>query len=227
MTTTQAPDMNQVMEALARSRPVFHSESDFKHALSWQVQLDHPAMRVRQEVGNLVEELDRRYVDIWFPDSGTAVELKYRTTPAAIRLDDEYFNLKGQGATLIGRYDFWHDVARLEGAVLSGRAKQGYAILLTNDHLYWDPGRQNTFDSQFRTHEGREVTATLAWAPGTGSGTTRDRENPLTLRGTYRTHWREYSNPQGTGNIRFRYLLLHVSNRMADRRGGKEGAGGM
>ena len=87
--------MNQVMEALARSKPVFHSESDFKHALSWQVQLDHPAMRVRQEVGNLIEELDRRYVDIWFPDSGTAVELKYRTAPAAIRLDDEHFDLKG------------------------------------------------------------------------------------------------------------------------------------
>ena len=219
--------MNQVMEALARSRPVFHSESDFKHALSWQVQLDHPAMRVRQEVGNLIEGLDRRYVDIWFPDSGTAVELKYRTAPAAIRLDDEHFDLKEQGATLNGRYDFWHDVARLEEVVLSGRAKQGYAILLTNDHLYWDTGRRNTFDRQFRTHEGREVTATLAWAPGTGSGTTKHRENPLTLRGTYRTHWREYSNPQGTGNIRFRYLLLHVSNRMADRRGEKEEAGGM
>ena len=134
--------MNQVMEALARSRPVFHSESDFKYALSWQVQLDHPAMRVRQEVGNLIEGLDRRYVDIWFPDSGTAVELKYRTAPAAIRLDDEHFDLKGQGATLISRYDFWHDVARLEGVVLSGRAKQGYAILLTNDHLYWDPRRR-------------------------------------------------------------------------------------
>ena len=211
--------MNQVVEALARSRPVFHSESDFKHALSWQVQSDHPAMRVRQEVGNLIEGLDRRYVDIWFPDSGTAVELKYRTTPAAIRLDDEYFNLKGQGATLIGRYDFWHDVARLEGAVLSGRAQQAYAIFLTNEHLYWDPGRPNTYDSEFRIHEGREVTATLAWAPKTGSRTKKDREDPLTLRGAYRTHWGEYSKPQGTGNTRFRYLLLHVSNRMADRRG--------
>ena len=30
----QALDMHSVMETLARSRPVFYSESDFKHALS-------------------------------------------------------------------------------------------------------------------------------------------------------------------------------------------------
>jgi len=133
----------------------------------------------------------------------------WRTAAATIRLDDEEFDLKGQGATLIGRYDFWHDVARLEGAVLSGRTKQGHAVLLTNDHLYWDPGRPGTFDQQFRVHEGREVSGTLAWDSGTGAGTTKDRENPLTLKGSYWTQWREYSNPQGTGNTRFRYLLLN------------------
>ena len=84
MTTRQAPDMNVVMEALAGSRPVFHSESDFKHALSWQVQQNHPSMRVRQEVGNLLPRPDMRYVDIWLPDSGTAIELKYLTRTGVI-----------------------------------------------------------------------------------------------------------------------------------------------
>ena len=54
MATRSTPDMNAVMETLARSRPVFYSESDFKHSISWQIQKDHPAMRVRQEVGNLL-----------------------------------------------------------------------------------------------------------------------------------------------------------------------------
>ena len=71
--------MNAVMEGLAWSRPVFHSESDFKHALSWQIQNDNPSIRIRQEVGNLIEGPDRRYVDICLPDSGTAIELKYLT----------------------------------------------------------------------------------------------------------------------------------------------------
>ena len=167
-------------------------------------------MRIRQEVGNLLPGPDRRYVDIWLPDSRIASEPKYRTTPTTIRLDDEEFDLKGQGATLIGRYDFWHDVARLEQVVLSGRAKQGYAILLTNDHLYWDPGRPGTFDQEFRVHEGREVSGTLAWGRGTGAGTTKDREAPLEISGVYRTRWREYSNSRGTGNTKFRYLLRHV-----------------
>ena len=55
MTTGQALAMDSVMEVLAQSRPVFHSESDFKHALSWQIQQDNTSMRVRQEVGNLIE----------------------------------------------------------------------------------------------------------------------------------------------------------------------------
>ena len=173
MTTGQTIDIPSVMETLAQNRPVFHSESDFKHALSWQIQQDNPAMGVRQEVGNLLPGPDRRYVDIWFPDTRTAIELKYRTTPATIQVEGEEFDLRRQGATLIRRYDFWHDVARLERAVLNGMAAEGFAISLTNDHLYWDMGKPDTFDQQFRVHEGREASGTLAWAPGTASGTTK------------------------------------------------------
>ena len=70
-------DMDAILGSLSEDRPVFHSESDFKHALSWRIQQDHPDVRVRQEVGNLIEGPDRRYVDIWLPDSRTASELKY------------------------------------------------------------------------------------------------------------------------------------------------------
>ena len=186
MNSRSTLDMNAVMETLAQSRPVFHSESDFKHALSWQIQRGQPAIRIRQEVGNLLPGPDRRYVDIWLPDSRTAIELKYRTTPATICLNDEEFDLKGQGATLIGRYDFWHDVVRQESAVFSGRATQGYAHLLTNDPLYWDPGRPGTFDQQFRVHEGKEVSGTLAWGRGTGAGTTKGQYTPTPGNGKHK-----------------------------------------
>ena len=128
MSTRQGPDMNAAMNALAQSRPVFHSESDFKHALSWQVQQDHPSVRVRQEVGNLIDGPDRRYVDMWLPDSRTAIKLKYPTREAVVLHEDEEFRLRNQDAQDAGRHDFCLDIARLEGIIDAGRANDGYAI---------------------------------------------------------------------------------------------------
>ena len=135
----QIIDMDAILGSLSKDRPVFHSESDFKHALSWRIQQDHPDVRVRQEVGHLIEGPDRRYVDIWLPDSRTAIELKYLTRAAVIVQGNEEFRLRDQSAQDAGRYGFCLDISRLEGIVRSGRAANGYAILLTNDHLYWNP----------------------------------------------------------------------------------------
>ena len=121
----EALDMHSVMEMLAQSRPVFYSESDFKHALSWQIQKDNPSIRIRQKVGNLIEGPSRGYVDIWLPDTGTAIELKYPTRTASIIQRDEEFRLRDQSAQDIRRYDFCLDVARLEGIIRDGRASDG------------------------------------------------------------------------------------------------------
>ena len=212
MATRSTLDMNAVMETLAQSRPVFHSESDFKHALSWQIQQGHPDMRIRQEVGNLIDGPDRRYVDVWLQDSKTAIELKYLTRTAVIVHRDEEFRLRDQSAQDTGRYDFCLDIARLEGIIRSGKAADGYAILVTNDHLYWNPPRKtDANDSDFVIHEEREITGTLAWSPRAGSGTTKGRETPVEISGRYQAQWQEYSTPPGSGYTKFRYLLLHVN----------------
>ena len=212
MATRSTLDMNAVMETLAQSRPVFHSESDFKHALSWQIQQADPSVRIRQEVGNLIDGPDRRYVDVWLPDSGTAIELKYLTRTAVIVQGDEEFRLRDQSAQDTRRYDFCLDIARLEGIIRGGRANDGYAILLTNDHLYWNPPRKpDANDADFVLHEGREITGTLAWSPRAGSGTTKGRETPVEISGRYRVQWQDYSSLSGSGYTKFRYLLLHVT----------------
>ena len=210
----QLIDMDAILGSLSEGRPVFHSESDFKHALSWQIQQDHPAMRIRQEVGNLIEGPDRRYVDIWLPDSRTAIELKYLTRAAVIVQGDEEFSLRDQSANDVRRYDFCLDISRLEGIIRDGKARDGYAIALTNDPLYWNRSRQpNGIDAEFQLHENREIAGTLAWSRRAGAGTLKGREDPIEIRGRFRTRWREYSNPGGAGYIRFRYLLLHVKPR--------------
>ena len=204
----QPVDMDAILESLSEDRPVFHSESDFKHALSWRIQQDHPDVRVRQEVGNLIEGPDRRYVDIWLPDSRTAIELKYLTRTEVIVQGDEEFQIKDHAQDL-GRYDFCLDISKLETIIRGGKARDGYAILLTNDHLYWNPPfRVGNNDAEFVLHEDREITGTLAWSAG--AKTTKERENPIEIRGLYRPKWREYSRPEGTGSTKFRYLLLHV-----------------
>ena len=211
MTIGTGPDMDKVMEALAQSRPIFYSESDFKHALSWQIQRDNPAVRIRQEVGNLIEGPDRRYVDIWLPDSGTAIELKYLTRTAVIVHDDEEFRLRDQSAQDLGRYGFCLDISRLEGIVDKGRGREGYAILLTNEHLYWNPPtKADGNDADFVLHQDREIAGKLGWGPRTSATTLKGRETPIEIRGRYLAQWREYSNLQGSGNTRFKYLLLHV-----------------
>ena len=107
MTTGQTIDMNAVMETLAKSRPVFHSESDFKHALSSQIQQDHPAMRIRQEFGSLIDGPDRRYVDV-SPTPGPP-------SSSSIFHQHEEFQLRDQSAQDTRRYDFCLDISRLEG----------------------------------------------------------------------------------------------------------------
>ncbi len=211
MTISKPVDIEAVMEALAHTRPVFHSESDFKHALSWQLQQDHPSIKIRQEVGNLIDGPDRRYVDVWLPDSKTAIELKYLTRTAVIVHEDEEFRLRDQYAQDTRRYDFCLDIARLEGIIDGGRANDGYAILITNDYLYWNPPRKpDANDADFVLHEGREITGTLAWSPRAGTGTVKGRERPVEIRRRYRALWQEYSDLGGTGHTKFRYLLLQV-----------------
>ena len=213
MTKGHPLDLNTVIETLAHTRPVFHSESDFKHALSWQIHKDDPSTRVRQEVGNLIEGPDRRYVDIWLPDSKTAIELKYLTRTAAIVQGDEEFRLRDQSAQDLGRYGFCLDIARLEGIVGSGKARNGYAVLLTNDHLYWSPQRKtDANDAEFVLHQDREITGTLRWGPRTSPSTLKGKDIPIEIRGRYRADWREFSNPPGAGSTKFRYLLLSVTH---------------
>jgi hypothetical protein len=111
----------------------------------------------------------------------------------------------------IGRFDFLKDVQRLESVTAQLSGVDGYAVLLTNARTYWQPPtRQAPADAQFRVHEGVVMCGNRAWGPGAGSGTTKGREGPLVLRGSYAMQWQDYSEVAGIGAGRFRYLVVHV-----------------
>ena len=112
-------DIPQLLSHLADWRPAFHSEADFQHALAWQIKRELDS-EVRLEVP-YGGSSDNKYLDIWLPDEGVAIELKYFTRKPdprkrAVHLNNESFALRDQGAQDIRRYDFLNDIQRQEYA---------------------------------------------------------------------------------------------------------------
>ena len=116
-------------------------------------------------------------MDIWLPDRGIAIELKHLTKMGVIIHEGEDFRLRDQSAQDAGHYGFRLDISRLEQITESGKARKGYAILLTNDHLHWNrSSKPDTNDAEFVLHEGRRIIGTLSWSPRTGAGTLKGKE---------------------------------------------------
>lgn len=209
MVAAAGSTIEKALARLAASRAIFHSEADFQHALAWQLQLDHPAARIRLETRPVPAR--PLFLDLLADVDGQriAVELKYLVRGVATTWKDEAFELRDQSAQDVRRYDVVKDISRLEEVVAVGVADAGVMVALSNDARYWSEGRPGSVDAAFRLQEGRALTGTLAWAPHAGEGTTRSREKELRLSGTYPVRWRNYSDVGGTSG-RFRYLLLEV-----------------
>ena len=207
-------DIDQVLERLAKNRPIFHSEADFQFALARQIETLMPDCGLRLERPFRFEGANR-YLDLWLRDPGIAIELKYRTRCLSIEHEGEHFSLKNQSAHDHGRYDFIEDIRRIEEIAAERRVAEGdpfskgYAILLTNDYLYWKNGRDGTIDRHFRIHDGRTLKGPMAWTTKASAGTTKKREQTLELSREYELHWEDYREHSGK-NGAFRYLAVQI-----------------
>lgn len=194
---------------LAITRPIFHNEADFQHALAWHFHERWPAARVRLEGRPLANE--SLYLDIWLEleQQAWAIELKYPARRFDVNLDDEQFSLRNHGAQDITRYDFIRDIARLERITRHRAFARGLALLLTNDPSYWQPGpRADTIDAAFRLHQGRHLTGEVSWGVHAGDGTTKGRTLPHQLLGAYLMEWQDYSLVEGTERFRLLPVLV-------------------
>lgn len=200
-----------LLQGLAQERPIFHSEADFQHALAWKLHETLPTTQLRLEFRPFPDE--RFYVDIWCSstEGHVALELKYLTRAVETEIAGEKFKLKNQGAQDISRYDILKDVTRLERVAREVPRCRGIGVVLTNDPGYWTQSlRLSTIDVAFRLHEGRPISGELSWTAEAGRGTTKGRENPLSLAGTYPSAWRDYSRVTLGPTGEFRYLLFEV-----------------
>ncbi len=204
--------LRELLATLSSHRLVFHSERDFQHALAWQVHLHHPDGAIRLETRPLPGRPVFLDLAVTLAGRRAAIELKYLVRALTTTVNGEQFKLRDQSAQDLGRYDIVKDIARLEELVAARAADIGYAVVLSNDPLYWQPSKKpSPADAAFRLDEGRTLTGLLAWGVSAGAGTMRGREAAISLAGRYRLAWSDYSD-LGVGPARrFRYLLLEVT----------------
>ena len=197
-----------LMKGLAADCPIFLSEAEFQHELALRVRKITP--KVRLEFSPFQDE--RMSLDVWLPDMGIAIELKWGTQKLKVKRDDGDFVLADQGAQPLLRYDFVKDVSRLErGTAEYLPADTGFAVLLTNDPSYWNPPRnEDPVDKQFRIHEGAVIGDAREWLPDVAEGTIRGRESRIELRGSYKCRWRDYLRLGKGRRGLFRYLAINV-----------------
>ena len=131
-------NIDDLMNELAKQRPIFYSEADFQFALGWLIQKNYPAYKVRFEYKPTFDS--DMHIDIlvitddqkWIP-----IELKYKTkkTQEPIIWNNEEYNLSNHSAKDQSCYRYVKDIQRIETVAMHEplRFIEGYAVMLTND----------------------------------------------------------------------------------------------
>jgi hypothetical protein len=207
---------------LRQSRPVFHSEADFQHALAWAAHLSDPSLRVRLETrpepGMRLDLLISRPAT----DRHLALELKYLTAAWDGEVDGERIALLHQGAQDIRAYDVVKDIQRVERFVDGWPGWSGAVLVVANDPAYWSRpghGRPTNADA-FRIYDQQLLSGSRTWGPATGAGTMKGRKAAIELRGSYTCRWEDYSTLPGRfGN--FRLLAITIARASFGQRSGQ------
>ena len=217
-------DIPEILKALAKNRPVFHSEADFQHSLAWQIREMHPGLHPRLEYP--FERSENKACDVVLFQGGKmvmAIELKYPCQKLKYENKGEVFNLKYNSAPDSARHGTLKDIERMEKLLKEARKNkkrttQASVITLTNDSVLWKgPKKGNVVDAEFNIAEfitqrnkrvENVVTGKLKWASKTSRNTERMYGN-VKLFGSYKMKWQEYSRVEGKFG-RFRYLHIPV-----------------
>jgi len=191
--------MEDILKALAKERPVFHSEADFQFALAEKIKEECKEAKVRLEYP--VRDKENEHIDIlvMFGKSGFPIELKYKTKKTSITIGSEKFHLAGHSAVNHNRYRFLKDVQRIE----RWNFPKGFTILLTNDTNYWNGNGQGCDDEDFRIYDGARKSGKLAWRNPTPKDKSLQEE--INLSGTYTVKWEPFGE-----RGEFQYLLFEV-----------------
>ncbi|SDO87409.1 hypothetical protein SAMN04487897_12528 [Paenibacillus sp. yr247] len=151
--------------------------------------------------------------DIWAEKDNEelAIEVRYKTALLQTNYNGKDVNLKNQGAQDISRYDYLKDLEKLEKVVRSRPGIKGYAVLITNDHNYWEKSKRvASVDEDFRIYQERSVHGELVWKHAS-AGTTSNREETISIAGKYVINWVPFLTV-GSGKYElFKMLVVEVT----------------
>lgn len=214
----------EIIEDFANRGIIFSNEAQFQFELARKLQEKFPNCNVELEVLSLKSDnqkisettkFEKMYTDIilTIDEKRYAVELKFKTAyPTKSGHKNIIYKGKngikdhiafGQGAPDCGSYDFLKDVERLERLVLDRKdhmpndsAEKGFAIIITNDYLYWYGKNRNLDESPYKdfymieNDEYNTKTGTLGEIGSEQRG--KERADEVTLQGEYKVNWKLY-----------------------------------
>lgn len=213
-------DIIDVLTALSKVRKLFWSEDDFKFEF---------ATMIKVKFGDKVDiRLEKRYerekkssytdIVIKIGKQSFPIELKYKTVANRYAdYDGEEIQLKTHSAVDLGCYAYLKDIERLEYLSQTDETyERGFAIILTNEPLYYkNTGKESVYDD-FKIYEGREVhPGILDWDR---SGYNPEKlpswlksHPPFSLMRSYKMEWMDYvSEENADGHPQFKYQIAVI-----------------
>ncbi len=209
-------DINLILKKLRSKRKVFHSEADFQFELAWNIkEIYNERANIRLEYCTINESGINQYIDIvvimdhkhFIP-----IELKYKTKSSENTIVDnnEMYNLKSQGAQDLGKFDYLHDIERVESFKSLYGFSEGYCILLTNDASYTKIRDNNTRNKEFNIGHNQIKHGTLRWRSDSSIYTKKHRKESIILDGSYEMKWDTYYDFNNGKNSKFFILVTTI-----------------
>lgn len=194
----------EIMNNLARKRPIFHSEGDFLYSLGREIEINYKNISLRTEwrMGDIGHWIDL----VLFNDyqDKILIELKYISKKCEETINGELFDCRSQGGHPEGRYNFLKDIKKIENL----KAK-GFAIFLTNDEKYWDYSKYaGVIDKEFLLKEGYNFKKEVSYNWKSDCETYKNK-GPIQFDYDYNINWLSFGEQN---SYNYRYLIIEIGN---------------
>ncbi|MBR5781699.1 MAG: hypothetical protein IKY27_06915 [Bacteroidales bacterium] len=195
---------------LVKKRPAFYSEADFQFSLAWELKTLLPSANIYLE---RYEPTFNYHVDIWIEENGGffPIELKYKTKKDDVLINGQKITLKKHGAVNLGSYDYLKDIRRIEDLSQLSGFKKGFAVMLTNEPIYYTQSKTSSSYDMFKIYDGliKHKNVIMDWGltkKQTPFQATEGRD-PFALKNTYQMQWNRYNNIY---QYEFKYIINEI-----------------